>query len=76
MSEITLEHARKMLRLWLEAEEAVSTGQSYTIGTRSLTRVNMAEIRKAQTYWENRIAALESGRGRGCRVMRAVPRDL
>lgn len=75
MSEITLEHAKHMLRLWLNAEEAVSTGQSYTIGTRSLTRVNMAEIRKAQTYWENKIAALEN-RGRRGRVYRAVPRDF
>lgn len=75
MSEITLEHAKHMLRLWLNAEEAVSTGLSYKIGTRSLTRVDLAEIAKRITYWENRIAALENG-SRGRRFYRAVPRDL
>ncbi len=73
MSVITKEHAEKMLRLWLEAEEAVTTGQSYSIGSRSLTRVNLAEIRGSITYWESRLAQLESGR-KGIRVIRAVPR--
>ena len=73
MSAITKEHAEKMLRLWLEAEEAVTTGQSYSIGSRSLTRVNLSEIHDAIEYWENRLAKLESGR-KGLRVWRGVPR--
>lgn len=35
------------LRLYLEAERAVLTGQSYTIGNRTLTRANLATIRAA-----------------------------
>lgn len=35
------------LRMYLEAEKTVLTGQSYTIGNRSLTRANLSEIRKA-----------------------------
>ena len=35
------------LKLYYAAEEAVLLGQSYTIGNRSLTRANLAEIRKA-----------------------------
>ena len=76
MGVITLEYAKEMLCLWLEAERAVSTGQSYKIGTRSLTRVNLAEIADRINWWRNQVAALENGGGRGRRVMRAVPRDL
>ena len=35
------------LKMYLEAERVVLTGQSYTIGNRSLTRANLSEIRKA-----------------------------
>lgn len=35
------------LKLYLEAERAVLTGQSYTIGNRTLTRANLATIRAA-----------------------------
>ncbi len=76
MALITLEEAKEMYRMWLDAEKAVSTGQSYKIGTRSLTRVNMDEIRKQQNYWLGEIAKLESGRSGGARVFRAVPRDF
>lgn len=75
MSAITLDEAKEMYRLWLDAEKAVTTGQSYKIGTRSLTRVNVSEIREQQNYWLNKIAELESGRS-GIRVLRAVPRDF
>ena len=37
----------KRLAMYLEAEKRVMPGQSYTIGNRSLTRANLAEIRKA-----------------------------
>ena len=76
MAWITLEEARENLKMWLEAEKWVSTGQSYTIGTRSLTRVNLAEIEERIDFWRNQLAALENGsKGRG-RVFRGVPRDL
>ncbi|WP_295157160.1 DUF6148 family protein [Selenomonas sp. AE3005] len=35
------------LKLYLEAEKAVLTGQSYTIGNRTLTRANLSSIRAA-----------------------------
>ena len=40
-----LKNAR--LRQYLEAEEKVLLGQSYTLKDRTLTRANLAEIRKA-----------------------------
>lgn len=62
---VTLEYARRMLLRWMEAEEAVATGQSYTIdvggSVRTLTRVNAAEIRERIEYWETRVAELEAG---------------
>lgn len=71
---MNLERAKKHLEAWYAADLAVSTGQSYRIGTRQLTRVDIAEIRKQIVYWEREVARLE---GRGSRrVFRAVPRDF
>lgn len=77
MSWISLEEARSMLNGWLEAEKAVMTGKSYKIGTRSLTRNNVAEIADRIKYWRNEVEKLENsnGTGSGARVFRAVPRD-
>jgi hypothetical protein len=74
MPAITLERAQKHLQAWLDAELAVSTGQSYSIGSRQLSRANLSEIRKQINYWRNEIAGI-NGRGR-IRTKRAVPRDL
>lgn len=76
MAWITLEEARENLKMWLLAEKMVSTGQSYTIGTRSLTRVNLSEIAERIDFWRNQVAALEGGRRGSSRVFRGVPRDL
>jgi hypothetical protein len=62
--------------MWLDAEEAVATSQSYTIAGRSLTRANLAEIGKRIAYYRAEVAALESGRGAGMRVQRVMPRDV
>lgn len=72
---ITLEVARKKLQMWLDAEDAVATGQSYKIGTRSLTRANLPDIMKQISYWEKRVEQLESGT-KGMKVFCAVPRDF
>lgn len=78
MSAITLEQAKEHLNLWLEAEKVVATGQSYAIGTRSLTRANLFQIREEIKMWEKKVEGLESielRKGKR-RVMRVVPRDL
>lgn len=74
----TLEIAQKHLNAWLDAEIAVTNGQSYTIGSKSLTRASLSEIRSQIQYWSNEVAksnniAKKKGRNR---VMRVVPRDL
>jgi hypothetical protein len=78
MAGIDITTARTHLAAWLEAEIAVTTNQSYTIGSRSLTRANLSEIREQIKFWENKISELENidkRKGRN-RIMRAVPRDL
>lgn len=74
MSWITIDEAKANLQMWLEAERTVSTGQSYKIGGRSLSRVNLSDIAERIKYWRNEIDKLESGRT-GARVLRTVPRD-
>jgi len=78
MAGITLETAQRHLDTWLEAELAVATGQSYTIGSRTLTRANLTEIRNAIDYWNKKAVALENAKKAGGRnrVRRVVPRDL
>ena len=73
-----LEIARTHLDAWLNAELEVTTHQSYTIGSRSLTKANLSEIRKEIEYWTNEVARLENIEKRGGRnrIYRAVPRDL
>lgn len=74
----SLEISQKHLDAWLEAELSVTNGQSYTIGTKTLTRASLSEIRNQIQYWSNEVAkskniAKKNGRNR---VMRVVPRDL
>jgi len=73
MSLIDLERAKRHLEAWLNAELAVSTGQSYSLGSRSLTRANLSEINKQIIFWRNEISRLE---GKGRRAKRFMPRDL
>lgn len=75
---ISLEIAKKHLDAWLTAELEVTTHQSYTIGSRSLTKANLSEIRKQIEFWQDQVAQLENIEKRGGRnrVFRAVPRDL
>ena len=75
---ITLERAKLHLEAWLDAELAISTGQSYTVGSRSLTRANLSEVRKQIEYWKNKVSELELkavGR-KTSRSRRFMPRDL
>lgn len=61
---ITLEIAEKKLEMWLEAEDALATSQSYKIGSRTLTRVDLSQVREAIEYWASKVDALKNGDGR------------
>ncbi|MDH3906669.1 MAG: DUF6148 family protein [Gammaproteobacteria bacterium] len=52
--------AQARLQVWLDAEEAVASGQAYAIGSRSLTRANLADIRAQITYWQGQVRAFQA----------------
>lgn len=77
--EARLAKYKARLELYYKAEEAILDGaQSYTIGSRHLTRADLAEIRKMMATLENGIDELESelaGNGRR-KCIRVIPRDV
>ncbi|MGL5458739.1 MAG: DUF6148 family protein [Cetobacterium sp.] len=73
---ITIEIAKENLKNWLEADRKVSQGQSYRVGTRELTRASAKEIRENIRFWTGHVNRLESGRKKGARAKRIIPRDI
>lgn len=69
----TLDFAKDRLALYYEAEAKVLSGQSYTIGGRSLTRAQLSEIRDGITFWQGRVDRLETTGHSGPTIRRAVP---
>ena len=55
-----------------------ATGQSYTIGSRTLTRANLTEVRNAIEYWNGKVQKLENVQRKGGRnrIKRGVIRDV
>lgn len=76
MAWVTIEEAQANLRMWLEAEKAVATGQSYEIGSRKLTRANLSAITERIKFWRNEVANLERGSDGGVGVTRVIPLDM
>lgn len=70
MAGITLAQAEAKLAEWLAADTAVATHQAYTMGDRSLTRANAAEIRQNIAYWDAKVQKLSRG---GLRIMGGTP---
>lgn len=73
-----LSKAKERLTAYYEAELAVLSGQSYSIGSRSLTRANLAWIRTQIDNLENQVEELQAqvnGKGRR-KSFRITPRDL
>lgn len=72
MSGITLAMAESQLALWLAADEAVASGQSYSIKGRSLSRTDAAEITGKIDYWNGWVMRLTRRAGGGSRTRYAV----
>lgn len=66
------EYYTHRLSLYLQAEEAVLKGQSYKIGSRSVTRADLSAIQAKIREFEN----ILDNDGRKNRTMRVVLRDL
>lgn len=63
MAGITLAQAEAKLTLWMTAEEAIASNQSYEIeepggGRRKLTRADLAEVSRRISYWNNKVVQL------------------
>lgn len=74
----TVVQCNERLQIWLDAEAAIATGQSYTIDNRRLDRANLAQVREQIKFWQIELTKAEAtanGRSRR-RTMRIVPRDL
>ncbi len=50
-TQITLAQAQAHLDAWIAADLAVALGQEYSIGGRSLRRVDVPQIRQQIGYW-------------------------
>lgn len=61
MAGITLTQAQAQLTAWLAANTAVASGQSYTIGGRSLTRADSLKILDQITFWDEKVQTLTRG---------------
>jgi Family of unknown function (DUF6148) len=73
MAGITLAQAEAQLTTWLAASTAVSQGQAYTIGSRSLSRANAREIREQIEFWDAWVKRLADGGTGGIRVRGITP---
>jgi hypothetical protein len=61
MAGITKAQAEAQLALWLAADTAVATGQSYSVAGRSLTRADAADITEKIIFWERQVQRLSRG---------------
>lgn len=69
-----LEHAKRMLKAWQDAEYAAATGnKSYTINGRNIVRYSPAEIAAQLNYWTIQINKIEQNMNSTSRVGRMIP---
>jgi hypothetical protein len=73
MAGITLAQAEAQLALYLEAEAAVLAKQSYSIGGRTLTKANLAEIQEGIRIWNDRATTLGAAAQGRSRARSVVP---
>ena len=72
----TIERKKARLELYYAAEEAILSGaQSYTIGTRTLTRANLGTIETMIKKLEAEVGVLEDGR-KPRKAFGVTPRDI
>lgn len=69
-----LERAKKRLELYYKAEEAILTGQEYTIGTKRLRRADLEDVQAMIKQLENDVESLKA-QGKN-RALRGVPLDI
>lgn len=58
----TREEFLDLIACWKAVHKAASTGKSYTVQGRTLTRYDLSEIRQQLIYLQDELAALNTGR--------------
>lgn len=73
---LTLSEAEALRTAYYQALLALASGQSYTIGSRTLTRANLAEVKKAFNEYDQLVTDLKNGSSGGVKIFRITPVDL
>lgn len=73
MSNQRLEMKKKRLQQYYDAEEKILRGQSYTIGSRQLTRADLSSVQSVIKELEAEVEALEKRGTAKRRSARVVP---
>ena len=73
-TESRLQRAERRLNLYYRAEEAILTGQEYTIGSKRLRRADLSDVQDMIKTLEKEVEYLS--RGGKNKVIRAVPLDI
>ena len=71
---VTIEEAREMLALYIQAEKLCLINQSYTIKDRTYTRADLATLARERKRWQGIVDSLSQGGS--VRVRRVIPCDL
>lgn len=71
-----LKMKKERLQQYYDCEEKILRGQSYSIGSRSLTRANLKEVQDMIAKLESEISALEAYGITKRAVRRFIPMDL
>ena len=71
-----LEEAKEMVKLYIEAEKKILSGQSYKIGTRELTRADLTKVVENREKWQKTVNELENSNGKRPKIKRVLIRDL
>lgn len=66
---------KERLNEYYEAESKILSSQSYTLGSKTLTRANLKEVQSMIEKLENEIIALETYGNKKRRVRRVIPID-
>ncbi len=73
--EIVLQEKKERLARYRRAEEKILNGQSYSIGSRSLTRADLKLVQEMISRLETEVDRLESRGSTKRRTVRVVPVD-
>lgn len=70
---VKIDRVKSRLEKYYDAEEKILQGQSYSMGSRSLTRANLPYVQSMIQTLENQLEALETNGSTNRKVKHIVP---